>query len=162
VPGRDPSCLALLAAHGKADAVRNLSLVLGAVFVVALAACKPPAPADQQPSADVRAAGSRNVSIAEAEALLQADKKIVVLDVRTPEEFAAAHILGAKNVNFNGPDFKTAVGTLDRDATYLVHCQAGGRSARASATMKELQFKSVLHMNEGFGEWEAAGKPAEK
>jgi phage shock protein E len=129
---------------------------------LALTACKPAAPAGKPQTAEQRPAASRNVPLAEAEALLKADPKIVVLDVRTPEEFAAAHIPGATNLNFNAPDFKAAVGALDRDTTYLVHCQAGGRSARATAAMKELGFKSVLHMNEGFGEWEAAGKPVEK
>jgi phage shock protein E len=142
--------------------MKNFALIFCAALTVVMAACKPAAPAGRPPVAETRPAGSRNVSIAEAEALLKADKKIVVLDVRTPEEFANGHLPGARNLNFNAPDFKAAVGALDRDATYLVHCQAGGRSARATAAMKELQFKSVLHLNEGFSEWEAAGKPVEK
>lgn len=137
--------------------MKTTLLLLGAMLALGTVSCRQSD--DRQPGAP---AGSRDVSIAEAEALLQADKKIVVLDVRTPEEFATAHLPGAKNLNFNAPDFKAAVGALDRDATYLVHCQAGGRSARATAAMKELQFKSVLHLNEGFSEWEAAGKPVEK
>lgn len=94
--------------------------------------------------------------------MLEANKNIVVLDVRTPDEFAAGHIPGAKNVNFSSPAFKAAVGALDRHQTYLLHCQAGGRSAKADTLMKELEFKSVLHLKEGFGGWEAAGQPVEK
>jgi rhodanese-related sulfurtransferase len=135
-----------------------LSLALTAPFT----SCVRAQPSTTAPAPKSPPAASRNVTVDEAQALLKADKKIIVLDVRTPEEFATAHIPGAKNINFNAPDFKAAVGALDRKATYLVHCQSGGRSARATAAMKELQFKSVLHLNEGFSEWEAAGKPVEK
>jgi rhodanese-related sulfurtransferase len=39
---------------------------------------------------------------------LISDKKVVVLDIRTPEEFAAGHIAGATNINFRAADFENA------------------------------------------------------
>jgi len=104
----------------------------------------------------------KNVTPDEVEKLLGANKEIVVLDVRTPEEFELGHIAGAKNIDFHQPDFKQKVGALDKSKTYLLHCQAGVRSAKAEAVMKELQFKSILHLKEGFGKWESSGKPVEK
>jgi hypothetical protein len=47
----------------------------------------------------------KNVSPDEAEKALKEQKNVVVLDVRTPEEFKAGHIAGAKNVDFKAPDF---------------------------------------------------------
>ena len=105
---------------------------------------------------------SRNISITDADKLLKENKGIVVLDVRTPEEFKAGHIPGAKNLDFYKSDFKAKLAGLDRAPIYLVHCKSGGRSAKTEALMKELKFKSILHLNEGFSKWEAAGKPVEK
>jgi rhodanese-related sulfurtransferase len=82
--------------------------------------------------------------------------------VRTPDEFKTAHIPGATNVDFNGAAFKSEMGKLDKSKTYLLHCQAGGRSSRAEKLMKDAGFQSVLHLKEGFSEWEGQGKPIEK
>lgn len=89
-------------------------------------------------------------------------KAITVLDVRTPEEFAAGHLKGAKNVDFNGDDFEKQLSTLDRGKTYLVHCAAGGRSTRSLKLLDKLGFKSVIHLDEGYKGWTAAGLPVEK
>jgi len=101
----------------------------------------------------------KNVDASEAAKLLGENKKIVVLDVRTPEEFAAGHIAGATNINFNGPKFKEQVAALDKSKPYLVHCAAGGRSAKAREILKELQFQSIYHLDGGLKAWEKAGKP---
>jgi len=60
----------------------------------------------------------------------------VVLDVRTPEEFAAAHVAGATNLNFESPDFASAVAELSTSDTYVVYCRSGRRSALAAAQME--------------------------
>jgi rhodanese-related sulfurtransferase len=111
-----------------------------------------------------KAAGTvvKNVSPDEAEKALKERKDVVVLDVRTPEEYKAGHIAGAKNIDFNAPDFAKQISTLDKSKTYLVHCAGGGRSGRSLATFKEQNFSSILHLDKGFKAWEAAGKPVEK
>lgn len=93
---------------------------------------------------------------------LRADKKNVVLDVRTPEEFAEGHIPGAINIDFNADDFDQKISKLDKDKTYLVHCAAGGRSARACGKLGKMDFKSLYNLEGGMGAWEKAGKPVEK
>jgi len=135
---------------------------LAVLLALGICACSQADSSKLAALADQGGTVARNVSIAEADKLLKTDKSIVVLDVRTADEFKAGHIPGAKNVDFYKPDFKTKLGELDRGPTYLVHCKAGGRSAKTEATMKNLKFKSVLHLNEGFSKWEAAGKPVEK
>lgn len=104
----------------------------------------------------------QNVTIDEAQKLIKNDPKIVVLDVRTPEEFKTGHIAGAKNIDFNADDFEKQIATLDKSKTYVVHCAAGGRSAKACEQIKTMDFKSMLHMNQGFNAWKEAGKPIEK
>src|SRR4051794_32947827 len=75
---------------------------------------KPASPAKQTSIGAVK-----NVGVAEFEKL-RSDKQIVVLDVRTPKEYAAGHIPGAINVDFNAPDFDQKVAKLDTNKTYLV------------------------------------------
>jgi rhodanese-related sulfurtransferase len=101
----------------------------------------------------------KNIDASEAAKLLEENKKIVVLDVRTPDEFAAGHIAGATNINFNDPKFKERIVALDKSKPYLVHCAAGGRSAKAREILKELQFQSIYHLDGGLKAWEKAGKP---
>jgi phage shock protein E len=86
----------------------------------------------------------------------------VVLDVRTPREFASGHIAGATNINWNAPDFAKKAAALDKSKTYLVHCAVGGRSAKASDRMAALQFTNVYNLEGGMKAWEKAGKPVEK
>ena len=104
----------------------------------------------------------RNIEANEAEKLLKENKKVVVLDVRTPKEFIAGHIAGATNLNFYDADFEKKLAALDKSQPYLVHCAVGGRSAKARELMKTLQFKSIYHLEGGIKAWEKAGKPVER
>jgi rhodanese-related sulfurtransferase len=101
------------------------------------------------------------VNPARAEKLV-AEKKVVVLDVRTPAEFAAGHIAGATNLDFRDKEFKAKVAKLDKNQPYLVNCAAGGRSARACEAMGQLDFKVLYDLQGGFTAWEKAGKPVKK
>lgn len=102
-----------------------------------------------------------NVSAIETETLLQSHPEIVVIDVRTQEEFAEGHIAGAKNVNFNAPNFNDRMREF-AGKTILLHCAAGGRSSRALESLGAVSFEKVYHLNKGFNDWIAAGKPVSK
>lgn len=102
-----------------------------------------------------------HVNAEQAQKLI-ADKKVVVLDVRTPEEFAAGHIAGATNINFRSPDFAKAISNLDTNKAYLVHCASGSRSTQALPTCQKLPFQSLYHLDGGIKGWEKAGLPVEK
>ena len=102
-----------------------------------------------------------HVNAVQAQKLI-AEKKVVVLDVRTPEEFAAGHIAGATNLNFRSPDFAKAVSGLDTNKTYLLQCASGNRSTQALPTFQKLQFQSLYHLDGGIKGWEKAGLPVEK
>ncbi len=93
---------------------------------------------------------------------LRANQKNVVLDVRTANEFAANHMPGAINLDVNAPDFEQKVSALDKHQTYLVHCAAGVRSAKACGKMSKLNFTNLYNLEGGFKAWEKAGKPVEK
>lgn len=67
----------------------------------------------------------------------------VVIDVRTPEEYADGHLEGAVNIDVSAPDFDTAIDTLNRDGDYIVYCRSGNRSAQAVSRMTALGFTSI-------------------
>jgi rhodanese-related sulfurtransferase len=104
----------------------------------------------------------KDVTPEAAEKLLQEKKDVVILDIRTPEEFESGHIAGARNLDFFGKDFAKEVAALEKDKTYLVHCASGGRSTKALKHFEEQKLPSVFHLNGGFKAWEAAGKPVER
>jgi rhodanese-related sulfurtransferase len=106
-------------------------------------------------------AKSKNVAVDQFDKLRQ-QTNAVVLDVRTPKEFAAGHIPGAVNIDWNAADFASKAASLDKSKTYLVHCAVGGRSAKASDKMTTLQFTNVYNLEGGMKAWEKAGKPVEK
>lgn len=120
----------------------------------------PPAAAPATP--DRAAATVRNIDVAEAAKVLKEDPQVIVLDVRTPKEFEAGHIAGARNIDFNQGTFESELGKLDRTKRYLVHCAAGGRSGRSLEVFRRLGFQSVLHLPSGFNGWLKAGQPVQK
>lgn len=86
---------------------------------------------------------------------------IVILDVRTPEEFEAGHIPGALNVNVQGSHFEDSIERLDPTKTYIVHCSANvpqGRSEKAMDIMKREGFSDVRSLAGGITAWSAAGR----
>jgi rhodanese-related sulfurtransferase len=105
------------------------------------------------------AAGSKatNVTVEQARELIQergGKADFVVLDVRTPAEYAGGHLPGALNADIQARDFETRVGSLDRRKTFLVYCRSGNRSTKAVQTMERMGFQSVYHMTEGMIGWE--------
>jgi phage shock protein E len=103
----------------------------------------------------------KNVSVDEFDKL-RANKNSLVLDVRTPREFASGHIPGAINIDYNAPDFSKKVNELDKSKTYLVHCAGGVRSAKACTAMDKVAFPHLVNLEPGFKAWEKAGKPVAK
>ena len=94
----------------------------------------------------------------EAQALIDSGD-VKLLDVRTPEEFAAGHIAGAENIDFYAADFADQIDALDQGEQYVVYCRSGNRSGQATALMADKGFGSVTDVDGGIVAWEAAGLP---
>lgn len=123
----------------------------------------PPSPPHGSTTAPTPKAATviQHVDAAGAEKLI-ADRKVRVLDVRTPTEYAAGHIAGATNIDFRASDFEQKVAALDKAQPYLVHCAAGGRSTQSLAVFDRLGFKEIVHLDGGFNGWTRAGNPVIK
>ena len=86
---------------------------------------------------------------------------LVILDVRTPDEFGAGHIAGAVNLDFEAESFRSQLEGLAKDVPYAVYCRSGNRSAQAVAIMQELGFSDVRELGGGIITWLEAGYPIE-
>lgn len=68
---------------------------------------------------------------------------MIVLDVRTPEEFQEIHVKDSINIDFFNPNFLEKIQQLDKNQIYKVYCRSGNRSGQAETIMKSLGFKNV-------------------
>lgn len=69
----------------------------------------------------------------------------VIIDVRTPAEFAGGHLVGAVNIDVQSPDFRDRVMALDTDAEYFIYCRSGNRSAQAISQMSQMGFTDMTN-----------------
>lgn len=103
-----------------------------------------------------------NVSSEQFREKIEADKGAVIIDLRTKDEIAKGYIPGSIQIDFLGKNFDTEMAALDKNKTYYVYCQAGGRSADAAAYMEKQGFKKVYNLEKGFSDWKLKGLPIDK
>jgi len=103
------------------------------------------------------------VSPAEAAQVIEDDPAgLVVLDIRTPEEFNEVRLAGAVNVDYYDADFADQLDALDKNDPYVMYCRSGNRSSDAVKAMKELGFVEVYEIDGGIVNWYDSGFPVEQ
>jgi rhodanese-related sulfurtransferase len=105
---------------------------------------------------------AEDITAEEAFALIQANQQnpdFVIIDVRTPEEFATGYLENAINIDYYSAAFSDEIKTLDKNRTYLIYCRSGARSGQALGLMAVLQFAEVYSISGGITAWQAAGLP---
>jgi rhodanese-related sulfurtransferase len=70
----------------------------------------------------------------------------IVIDVRSPEEFAAGHLEGAVNLNVEDGTLLGALPSFDPSVPYIVYCRSGRRSAIAVDQMRGAGFTDILDL----------------
>jgi phage shock protein E len=106
------------------------------------------------------ASGFTLVSPEEAAATIaDPPEDLVILDVRTPEEFAEGHIEGAVMIDFYSDTFDAELAALDPDVSYVVYCRSGNRSGQTITKMEQIGFQSVEDIDGGVVAWASAGLP---
>lgn len=73
------------------------------------------------------------------------DSKTLLVDVRTPSEFANGHIENAVNIPFNKIAGEIKYFAPDKDRTIVVYCHSGGRANAAARTLKDLGYKNIIN-----------------
>lgn len=103
--------------------------------------------------------GKNALSTLQATQLINRDKAVVI-DVRTPDEFNAGHLLQSKNIPLD--QLAARSGELDKSASLLIVCATGLRATRAAALLKRAGFDKVHVLDGGFREWQSQGLPSSK
>ncbi|MDH5610107.1 MAG: rhodanese-like domain-containing protein [Cyclobacteriaceae bacterium] len=102
----------------------------------------------------------KRVTPAEFSQLMQQDVQLV--DVRTDQEYQSGHLQGAAQIDINSPSFSEKLAKLDKTKPVLVYCASGGRSSRASQTLKSMGFEQVYDLQGGISNWMATGNKVVK
>ena len=102
-----------------------------------------------------------NIDVAQFKKLVDS-KKGLVLDVRTPEEWAEGTIANAQKINYYDKDFAIKVEHLDKNTPILIYCKRGGRSSSAADILEEKGFIKVFNLMGGISAWIDEGNKIEK
>ncbi len=95
---------------------------------------------------------------------ITAEKSVVILDVRTPQEFLGGHIKDAVNIDVKADSFKDeALRQLsDKNQMIAVYCRSGRRSVTAANILSEEGYKNIVNLKGGILVWQLSGKAVEK
>ena len=94
--------------------------------------------------------------------LLMNREKAVVVDVCASDEFAAGHVVGARNIPLADLEAKLPAAVKNKATPVILVCANGARSNRGVAEAKKLGYEKVHSLTGGMGAWRAAGLPVEK
>ena len=139
----------------KLRTTRAAGLALGIAFALTGTACSTATDAPTV-AAEAPAFASQHVDAA-AFAAAAAEPGVTILDVRTPEEYAAGHLVGAVNVDVSSTDFAELVSALDPAGDYAVYCRSGNRSRAAIEAMTGLGYANTVGLEGGITAWTEAG-----
>ena len=108
-----------------------------------------------------------NLSVEQVAAEIASGDSLVI-DVREPEELASSgKIPGSVHIPRGMLEFRADPSSayhqepLEPSRRLILHCASGGRSALAAATLQEMGYTSVAHLEGGFTAWKEAGQPTE-
>lgn len=146
--------------------MKGLPFLLAAA--IGLASCSA-----ESASTDTNAAGTvdlvengatatvQTIGSQQTKTLLEQDKNVVILDVRTPGEYASGHLKNAQHIDFYAADFSQRLQSLDPATSYVVYCAVGGRSREAVQLMAGMGFQQVYDSSEGYSSLKSTGVPVE-
>ncbi len=100
----------------------------------------------------------KNISAEEMKKIIS-EKQVIILDIRTLEEFKEGHINKAVNIDFYSKDFESNLDKLDKSKAYIIYCRSGNRSGIALKTMEKLKFMEVYNVLGGIGSINQIGYP---
>ena len=103
------------------------------------------------PGADGAGGGIREIDVHELQERLARGAGVRLIDVREPWEAEINHIEGADLIPLG--ELPDRLAELDPQASYVVHCKMGGRSANAVAQMQQAGFRDVVNLEGGISAW---------
>lgn len=124
------------------------------VTILAVASCKQEPKSQQGEETKI----ARHVDCDEFEKIIANKDSVILLDVRTPDEFNEGHLKGALQIDVKTDTFrKTCERMFTTDKTIAVYCRSGFRSKTAARILSEAGFNAV-NLKGGINKWVEVGK----
>jgi rhodanese-related sulfurtransferase len=142
-------------------------LVMGALTIFVLSGGLNNAPAAPAVAAASSGASDEGLMISRPQALapqdymtrfVDAQEEYLLVDVRTPEEFASGHIAGAINIPVE--ELGSRLAEIGSDKPVVLYCRSGNRSTTAASILESAGYEGVYNLG-GTIQWTAAGLPLE-
>jgi len=139
---------------------QGLTLLLGLTVVLNAFGCAPNSHETtagkilHQPDLNI----ARDISCSELKALITDRPDLLIVDVRTLQEWEKGHIPASGRIDFLEDNFDAKAFALPKDRPIALYCAAGGRSSDAMQKMKEAGFSELYNLRGGFYGWEDAGE----
>jgi rhodanese-related sulfurtransferase len=105
-------------------------------------------------------AAEKNISAREAKALLDKDKSIYLLDVRTPQEYSQGKLAGSVLIPIG--EFERRVREVPKNKTIVVYCAVGARSKPVASFLTQQGYKNVYNVTDGLVGWYRNGFPIQR
>ena len=132
--------------------IKNLKVLLITMLWISFVSC-----GQKQNDKSTDQDSAPKISLISASELNKVNDQILLIDVRTPGEFASGHIENSINIDYQADNFKDLISELDPDQEVYVYCKVGGRSGRSAKILEEMGFKKVYDLKGGIIAWEKEG-----
>ena len=96
---------------------------------------------------------TKHLDVEQAKKIIEEKSDLIIIDVRTPEEWSDGSLPGTINIDVKASDFESKVNELDKSRTYMVHCRSGKRSTKAVGIMEKNGFTNIYHLDGGYLAW---------
>lgn len=103
-----------------------------------------------------------DLNVNEVSQMMAEAKDIVLIDVRTPQEYQQGHLKGSELMNIYDAEFESRLKELDKEKEYVIYCRSGGRSGKAASMMEKMGFTNIHNMKGGILAWNRAGLKTEQ
>ncbi len=102
----------------------------------------------------------KNISTTQAKELIDKEKDVFILDVRTTEEYNEAHMKDANLIPIQ--ELEQNINKIPKDKKVIIYCARGKRSANACVMLKDKGLKELYNVEGGINQWKSEGYPIEK
>ena len=96
------------------------------------------------------------------ERIQKKDTSVIILDVRSPEEFAAGHVPGAINIPYTHLPARISSIPSPTDKDVVVYCEIGVRAEKAAASLRSNGFTRLMYLDGDMKQWREGKRPTEK
>lgn len=105
-------------------------------------------------------AAEKNILSRDAKSLMEKNRNVYLLDVRTPQEYSQGRLAGSVLIPVG--EFERRVREVPKNKTIVVYCAVGSRSKSAAGYLAQLGYKDVYNMTDGIVGWYRNGFPVQR